>query len=197
MTKIFFDTEFMEDGKVILPLSLGFVAETGRRLYLEIADADLTRANPWVQENVLPHLAGREIATEPDPAARWGDNTLVSWCLTSRSAEVIEEWVQEVCPVDPEISPFPMPEFWADYGSYDWILLCQLFGPMIERPVGWPMFVRDIQQLREMTGYTEALPEPAGQAHNALDDALNVQERYEILTATHARNMIREGRQRG
>jgi hypothetical protein len=44
------------------------------------------------------------------------------------------------------------PEFWADYGSYDWVALCQLYGTMMDLPKGWPMWVRDLRQLAEAHG---------------------------------------------
>lgn len=180
MTRIFFDTEFMEDGEVILPLSLGFVAETGQRLYLVIDDADESKANAWVQENVLPYL-------------RWADaqKATPGWdCDRDTYAEVprvmagayVAEWIEQVCPIEVERSPYPTPEFWADYGGYDYVLLNQLFGPMSARPLGWPMFCMDIQQLKRHVGFEGALPEPRGRAHCAMDDALNCQRRWELLT---------------
>src|SRR5688500_2673686 len=32
------------------------------------------------------------------------------------------------------------PEFWAYFADYDWVILCQLYGRMIDLPKGWPMF---------------------------------------------------------
>lgn len=58
--KFWFDTEFIEDGKTIDLISIGVVAEDGRELYAELKECDLSRASPWVQENVLPHLTGQK-----------------------------------------------------------------------------------------------------------------------------------------
>ena len=55
---ITFDTEFMEDGKTIELLSIGLVRADGQEFYAVSADADQSRANPWVAEHVLPHLRG-------------------------------------------------------------------------------------------------------------------------------------------
>jgi hypothetical protein len=52
--KIWFDTEFIEDGRTI-----GMVSEDGREYYAESAECDHSRADPWVRENVLVHLAGQ------------------------------------------------------------------------------------------------------------------------------------------
>lgn len=56
--KIYFDTEFMEDGVTIELLSIGLVREDGQTYYAEPAEADRSKANPWVKENVLPYLTG-------------------------------------------------------------------------------------------------------------------------------------------
>ncbi len=54
--KIWFDTEFIEDGKTIDLLSIGMVREDGAVLYFESAECDLNRASDWVKDNVIPHL---------------------------------------------------------------------------------------------------------------------------------------------
>lgn len=56
--KIYFDTEFIEDGRTIDLLSIGLVREDGANYYAEPAETDRSRASDWVAENVLPHLAG-------------------------------------------------------------------------------------------------------------------------------------------
>lgn len=56
--KIWFDTEFIEDGKTIDLLSIGLVREDGATYYAEPAEADRSRADAWVSEYVLPHLTG-------------------------------------------------------------------------------------------------------------------------------------------
>lgn len=56
--KVFFDTEFIEDGRTIDLISIGMIREDGAQLYRECAECDLTRANDWVKINVLPNLQG-------------------------------------------------------------------------------------------------------------------------------------------
>lgn len=56
--RIWFDTEFIEDGKTIELLSIGMVREDGWRYYAEPLEADLSKAGDWVKANVLPHLSG-------------------------------------------------------------------------------------------------------------------------------------------
>jgi hypothetical protein len=56
--RIWFDTEFIEDGKTIDLLSIGMVREDGLKYYAEPHEANLSRASDWVKANVLPHLSG-------------------------------------------------------------------------------------------------------------------------------------------
>lgn len=58
MSRIFFDTEFVEDGRTIDLLSIGMIRDDGATYYAECAEADHSRASDWVKENVLPHLTG-------------------------------------------------------------------------------------------------------------------------------------------
>lgn len=138
--KTWFDTEFIEDGKTIDLISIGLVREDGEELYLENEECDLSRASDWVRANVLPHLHGG---------------------LRSRRrhiADFVKEFAGE------------KPEFWGYYADYDWVVLCQLFGTMMDLPKGWPMYCRDIKQLCDSLGNPK-LPEQGKGEHHALADA--------------------------
>jgi hypothetical protein len=60
--KVFYDTEFIEDGRTIDLISIGMVAEDGRELYLiaEEIEADPLYSrickHDWLMANVVPHL---------------------------------------------------------------------------------------------------------------------------------------------
>jgi hypothetical protein len=41
---------------------------------------------------------------------------------------------------------YNQPEFYGYYADYDWILFCSLFGRMIDLPVGFPKYCRDLKQ---------------------------------------------------
>jgi hypothetical protein len=56
--KIWFDTEYIDDGKSIDLLSIGMVREDGKTYYAEAQEADRSRATEWVSHNVLPQLKG-------------------------------------------------------------------------------------------------------------------------------------------
>jgi hypothetical protein len=38
-------------------------------------------------------------------------------------------------------------EFYGYYADYDWVLLCSLFGRMIDLPKGFPMYCIDLKQM--------------------------------------------------
>lgn len=144
--RIWFDTEFIEDGKTIDLLSIGMVREDGETLYLENADADLSRASDWVRDNVFPHLQMAQT------------DRLNQVCFPkSTIARRVADFAG------------PNPEFWAYYADYDWVALCQLYGTMMDLPEGWPMFCLDIQQEAYLRGFD--LPKQEGAEHDALADA--------------------------
>lgn len=147
--KIFYDTEFIEDGVTVDLLSIGMIREDGETYYAEFAECKKELASDWVKWHVLPYLTG---SVKPRIQIR----------------SEIYEFVGK------------KPEFWASYAAYDWIALCQLFGKMIDLPAGWPMFCRDLQQLRNGRDLTPVkLLEPK---HNALSDAMWVRNAWHYLT---------------
>jgi DNA polymerase III epsilon subunit-like protein len=74
------------------------------------------------------------------------------------------------------------PEFWAYFADYDWVVLCQLFGTMIQLPGHFPMWCRDVKQLMSDLGIKrEQLPQQTGTEHNALEDARWTRECLDYL----------------
>ncbi len=153
-TRYWFDTEFMEDGPLIELLSIGIVCEDGREFYAEDTSADWSHANEWVKENVVPHLNLREYGMTRAQIA--GEILKFTNVGANR------------------------PEFWAWYGDYDWVVLCQLYGTMMDLPASWPKYAMDLKQLRMMTG-DGWMPEQTTTAHNALNDAKWTKEAWEYL----------------
>ena len=169
--KYFFDTEFIEDGKTIDLLSIGIVAEDGRELYAEVdqRDVDHERADPWVKKHVIAHLWHRQ--KDKTEFNGWTRDGGIGGLL--RRSEIARE-VRVFVGVS-----VTSPEFWAYYADYDWVVLCQLFGRMIDLPKGWPMYCRDVKQLCDSLG-TPQLPEPTNE-HHALADARWVKQAHAFL----------------
>jgi hypothetical protein len=166
------DTEFIEaPGQPLDLLSIGIVAEDAREFYAESADVNLSRANEWVKENVLPQLW----SLQPDKRAPnvWSRDGGAGGLLSRKS---IAYAVRAFC--DPE--QHGKPEFWGYYADYDWVVLCQLFGTMVSLPKGWPMYCRDIKQWAAQLG-NPALPELGKGEHHALADARWNKRAWEFL----------------
>lgn len=168
--KYFIDAEFVEDGITIEPLSIALVAEDGREFYAEISDVDHSRANPWVQANVLPYLWSRQ--EDKRDGNIWVRDGGVGGLMTrERAARDILNFVTG-----------PNREFWAFCGAWDWVVLNQLYGPMDEHPNNWPYYCNDIAQLCHNLGFNRrSLPpitEEHGPAHHALSDARWCRDAY-------------------
>jgi len=140
--RYFFDTEFIEDGTTIDLISIGIVVEDGREFYAESWAVNWTKASGWVLDNVRPKLTGKNVLDR------------------SEMKKAILDFVGE-----------DNPEFWAYYADYDWVVLCQLFGTMMDLPKGWPMYCRDLKQEADRLGIDLSREMPQLNEHNSLDDA--------------------------
>lgn len=157
--RYFYDTEFLEagPGRPLELISIGIVADDGRELYAVNADApwDDVAAHAWLAANVLPHLTGPYLPRAELQAA-----------------------------VDAFLRPRPS-QLWASHGAYDHVLLAQLFGTMSQLPAGVPMFTHDLQQLLGDRRVDQAaIPDLAGTAHHALDDARWLKAAVEFVDRT-------------
>lgn len=160
MRRIYFDTEFLENGRTIDLLSIGLVDDRGRTFYAIDAECDIDQANDWVRAHVLPLLHTPDGPSLPRAALR--------------------QAVLDFCGAQGPL------EFWAYNGAFDWVVLCQLFGSMRTFPDQWPTYCMDIKQWRDHlrgTGPRPALPKQTTPVHHALNDALWVKEAWHALEA--------------
>jgi hypothetical protein len=149
--RYFYDLEFGDTAELVSLVSVGVVAEDGREYYAVSSDFDPLAVHPWVRENVLPQLP---------PVATW------------RPRAVIAAELEEFFGTDPV--------WWAWYGAYDHVALCQLWGAMPQLPAAFPRFTLDVRQLWEHLGRPALPAQPSG-LHDALHDARHVKARYEAL----------------
>lgn len=219
--KYFFDTEFIEGfhkywfGKnrhFIDLISIGIVDEKGNTFYAVSNEYDYNKADDWVKENViLPiykevvhgdmrnHLdvhnfhkhfgrSNKEIMCDiilwmyRDQYKGWNDST----------AEFIQRGIKYGWGEDLNH------EFYAYYADYDWVLLCSLFGRMINLPFGFPMYCRDLKQMLDekakdhspltfdanltMLKNKPDYPKQENE-HNALDDARWNQKLFNFINS--------------
>lgn len=157
--KYFIDTEFIEGfhkplfGKrrhFIDLISIGIVAEDGRKYYAISTEFNPKKANDWVKENVISKLPARYVNFNgSSPSER---QNMLLWKSNKRIADDINRFV-----LDGDIEykmgignpPQPLCEFYAYYADYDWVVFCSLFGRMIDLPKGFPMYCRDLKQIMD------------------------------------------------
>lgn len=162
VTKFFLDTEFDENGKTVVLISIGIVCENNKKFYEVSNEFNPNKCNKWVRENVLPYLFIGKFAKQ-EPVSRF---------------EIKERLLAFV---NKNTKRGAKPEFWADHASYDWIVLCQLFGRMIDLPENFPKHCMDTKQEEVMIGNPE-MPKKSGTEHNALDDAIYTMKSHKYLT---------------
>ncbi len=178
MSKFYIDTEFIErfhkpffDKKrhVIDLISIGIVAENGKEYHAISNEYRYKDASLWVKENVIHPLykqtvscSQRQFLYESDFHKRYG-----------KSNEEISKEIRSF--VYKESNSLDNIQFIGYYADYDWVLLCSLFGTMINLPAKFPMYCYDLKQLMDEKGLTKewknkTCPEPEN-GHDALADA--------------------------
>ncbi len=181
--KYFLDTEFIEDGKTIDLISIGLVAEDGRSLYRQNVDCQFSKASDWVWRNVFPHLAHFDLRGSkacqgmrmPDSMSNARQNRCGDDCPWGSYPEI-----RDAVRIFLDVDTFGKPEIWGYYADYDWVAFCQLFGPMVALPKGYPMYCRDIKQICDQLG-NPPLPKPEKEIHHALVDALWIQDAHKFI----------------
>lgn len=174
--RVFYDTEFIERGPQLplQPISFGFVAEDGRELYL-INEESLSNAmrHPWISVNVAPRLPISNDQVGNDHYITQWDSSHPEYPFVL-PLEGIEHYVRKF------LTEIPGLELWADYGAYDHVVLCQLFGTMADLPTGIPMFTHELQQLIEQYP-TAKLPADPPVSHHALWDARWARDAFDAV----------------
>lgn len=155
--KVYYDCEFLENGITIDLISIGLHAEDGREYYAVNADCQwyMVTQHKWLMDNVVPYLPTKQtkhllkLDLEHDSVR-----------LKIDIARDVKHFLQET----------PNPELWGWYSAYDHVVLCQLFGRMIDLPRGIPMWTNDIRQEFHRKGNPHP-PKQELKEHHALEDA--------------------------
>ncbi|NUS89445.1 MAG: hypothetical protein HOY75_43775 [Streptomyces sp.] len=172
MTAIDYDLEFIEyrtgwlrKRYTIELISIALVADDGRTYYAVNRDLPLRRIrrHKWLMDNVVPHLPkGRGDRRNHVPKSwlfDYADPAVKHQTLIAREVAAFIQTTDNV-------------ELWANYGAYDHVRLCWLWGLMVDLPPGVPMYTNDIQQEARRLGIaSDALPKQESGEHNALADA--------------------------
>ncbi len=160
LRRYFFDTEFNDTiGQFDIDfISIGIVDEKGNERYGISNEFNLAAAvsQSWIKENVINKL---------DHHATW------------KSLKDIRQEILDLIESAHEV------EFWAKNGSYDNVLLCQIFGGMgplrdvlLKEKSIRKMTFRDTKELLRVAENPNIKPMRAKDMHISINDARN--ERY-------------------
>lgn len=154
--KYFYDFEFLDTGREVMPISIGVMADDGREFYAVWEDAlQVCSLDKWLWENVAPQLP-----LDPE------DNRLLDKKSTSvMTPKEIRDSLYEFFNVPEETV-----ELWGWFVAYDHLCLSQIWGKMIDVPAPIPQFSNDIRSLVHWYGIKK-LPTQMSSNHNALADA--------------------------
>jgi Predicted exonuclease of the beta-lactamase fold involved in RNA processing len=169
--KVYYDTEFLENGSTIRLISIGLIREDGKSLYRVVYDYTLMKdvfMHPWLRQNVVPSLPYE--MTEDGVALTHGHPDYLKVMDRAGIAEDVKRFLVDT----------PNLELWAYYSAYDHVALCQLFGRMIDLPNGIPMYTNDLRSEIQRMGNVR-VPEQLGGHHNALADATWNKDTHEYL----------------
>lgn len=159
--RYFINSQFIDTGKLVYPLSFAICAEDGRELYIIHDNAynpEITSlANTFVAENVLTNFL-----VNP--------NNLTRIALQENSQD-IAKLITDFCSAD-------SPKFISYYSAYHWLVLCQFYGRLIDLPRGFPHYCRDMKQWLDDIGNPLQQTESR---QNALDIARWIRTTYKTL----------------
>ena len=155
--KYFLDTEFIERPNTIELISIGIVCEDGREYYAISSEYNYHNSSQWVKNNVI--LPSYIETVHGDNRNMYGIHNF--HYHYGKTIQSIDEDILEFVGDDPE--------FWGYYCDYDWVVFCWIFGTMMELPITYPMYCRDLKQSLDES-HKGNFPGPHGE-HNALVDA--------------------------
>jgi len=188
MTDVDYDLEFIEYRTgwlrrryTIDLISIALVSDDGRTYYAVNRDMPVRRIrkHKWLMENVVPGLPKGHGDAKIHMPKRWlfhyADPAVKPQTQIAREVAAFIQTTDDVA-------------LWANYGAYDHVRLCWLWGLMVDLPPGVPMYTNDIQQEARRLGIGwDELPEQQSGEHNALADARHNQTVRRWLAEQEAR----------
>ena len=157
-------------------ISLGAVREDGAEFYAENFEFDWGNVpqDHWLWKNVKTHLSYSGGSSDLREATT----------VVHGPARIAGEFYKFACPETYSTnlktpSYGPPPEFWGYFCDYDWVVLCGLYGRMVDLPPEFPMFCLDLkQEMHRLDLKRNALPAQNAQEHHALSDARWIRDAY-------------------
>ena len=150
---IYLDTEFIEHKNHLELISIELVKEDGECYYAISSEFDENKANEWVKANVI---------------------SLLEHDLERKSTEIIKKEIVEFI-------GYQIPEIWAYFGSFDWVLLMWLYGGLSSLPYNFPMYYMELRQEIKRLKLPESLFPVNQNKHHAWSDAFWNKKLHQIL----------------
>lgn len=149
---LFFDCEFTGLRKSTTLISLGIVAEDGRKFYAEFVDFDVSQCDDWIKKNVISNLFLPELLADSTIIERvdeWKKNgyeienlpvisafgLIYSTAITEDNTMKVmgdKKWIAKK--LKSWLSEFDSVQFVSDVCHYDFVLLIDLFGTAFDLP---------------------------------------------------------------
>jgi len=187
MKKIFFDTEFTGLTQNTSLISIGLVADTGEKIYIENLDWDKSKSNDWINTNVIKNTFWLDEDSDKIQPKFTISYNLVSMAL--RSYEIKEELIEWFDKFGDESI-----EIWSDCLAYDWVLFCNIFGGAFNIPSNIYYIPFDLCTLMKIKGidpdinrekFADCNDELVESKHNSLHDAEIIKKCYEKITIAY------------
>lgn len=194
--KFFIDTEFKEYHKQhrVLSFPVGYPTPTIDLISIGIAVQRWPNTKPytyyalnkechlhevwadkWLQENVMLPIYQENVSGDARNHIDFTFPTMKSiFQSRGKTKEMIANNIVSFVRACQRNNETPI-EFYGYYSDYDWVVFCQLFGTMMDLPVGFPMYCVDLKQIMDEKGLTKEWKReycPESDEHNALSDAL-------------------------
>ena len=131
-------------------IQVGIVCSDGREYSALNSQYSYRRCNDWVREHVIKKLYWKYVSG--DQRNRWDEHN-----FHQHYGKTEKEIADEIL-IFTSVSDLHSPSinFYGYYCDYDWVLLCTLYGNMVDLPKAWPMYCRDLKQMLDERA--EALP---------------------------------------
>lgn len=181
--KLFFDTEFSGLHKDTTLISIGIVAEDGKKFYAELTDYSREQCDDWIKENVINNL----LYNDSEKVYERPRDEMDCYIKDNRDLVIgaLRDW----------LSQFDSIQFVSDVCHYDFVLLIDLFGTAFDLPKNVNPACHDINQdiarhfdISEAEAFDVSREEIVlelygreieGRKHNALYDAEVIKAIYE------------------
>ncbi len=170
----FITTGFFKKRKhhIIELISIGIVAEDGREYYAVCKEFDLkaAMANTWLLNHVLTPIS-TELYQKQSTYIKMHRLNVSMKRLFNDYGKTRQQIADDIVHM---MFQDLKPQFYGYYADYDWVLFCSLFGSMMQLPPTFPMYCRDLQQMKDEYSDVMTLhpnyPQQENE-HNALADA--------------------------